>query len=453
MVDSFTYHSFRIGDDNQTVSFDYSLSHRDQAYEFSETLRFPIPLAPGARQLRSLRALHLALGVSYYKIFTPPTIGHPYKMNASEAAFWNDIWHNGLGEFLYVNKLSPDVLAKFYEQDGQSYDGDSEGITTHEYALLGIGGGKDSIVAGETFKKLRIQTEGFVMATGEQLGQAKAVAETMDVTLNVVERQLDKRLLEVQELPGAHKGHVPISLIFGLVGTALAIAKNAAYVVVANEASASIPRITWEHGAVNHQWSKSFAFEEQLQQFVHRYIASEVTYFSAVRQLTSVGVAKLFARYPQYLEVFTSDNSVFRIDPALRPNARWSLESPKSLSSFILLAPWLSESALHRAFGKNFLDEASLAQLFLESTGQEGEPPLDCVGTPEELVVSLNVAVQQGKYADADLVQIAKERGIVTESKGWAAKLSQLLALQPEQALPETVQAMITTELQQELAS
>jgi len=450
MADSFTYQQFHIDGDRQTVYFDYLLTHDDENYSFTETLRFPLPLLDTPTQTRSLRALHLALGVSYYKIFTPSSIVYPYRMAADEASFWNDVWRNGLGEFLYVNKLSPYTLGKFAEQDGQAFDG--QAAETSQTALLGIGGGKDSIVAGELFKRLHIPTEGFVMATGEQLGQANAVAETMDVPLNIVERSIDKRLIEIQELPGAHKGHIPISLIFGLVGTALAIAKGAAYVVVANEASASIPRISWEHGAVNHQWTKSFAFEQQLQSFVENQISTNTTYFSAVRQLTSVGVAKVFARYPAYFEVFTSDNSVFRIDPAKRPNARWSLESPKSLSSFILLAPWLSEADLLRAFGRNFLDESSLCNLFLEMVGVQGEPPLDCVGTAEELALSLNVAVRQGKFINAALTKLAREK-FVLEDKDWQPELRAALALQAEEALPQNLRQPIIDQLSKELSA
>lgn len=448
MADSFIYQQFRIGDDKQTVYFDYLLTYNGQNYSFTESLRFPLPLFDTPAQIRSLRALHLALGVSYYKVFTPGSIVHPYRMSEDEARFWNDVWRNGLGEFLYVNKLSPDTLAQFGEQDGQSFDGPAAVVS--QTALLGIGGGKDSIVAGELLKELNIPTEGFVMATGEQLGQAQAVAETMSLPLHVVERSLDERLLEVQELPGARKGHIPISLIFGLVGTALAIAKGASYVVVANEASASIPRVNWKHGAVNHQWSKSFGFEQQLQSFVQHQVSTNITYFSAVRQLTSVGVAKLFARYPAYLEVFTSDNSVFRIDPAKRPNARWSLESPKSLSSFILLAPWLSEADLLRAFGRNFLDEVSLHDLFLEMVGVQGEPPLDCVGTTEELSLSLNIAVQQGKFISAILTKLAREK-FVLEDKDWRSELRAALALQSENALPRDLVQPITDQLSKEL--
>ncbi len=445
----FTYTQFRLSDDRRNVFLEYTLRHNGAEHHLSESLTFPVPLLNSPQQQRSLRALHLALGISYYKIFLSPVITHPYAMDDAEAVFWNDVWLHGLGEFLYVNKLSADRLAKFSVQNGAKFTGDN--TSTTQGALLGIGGGKDSIVAGELLKDLGVPITGFVMATGEQLGQSAAVAKVMGAELQAINRQLDKQLLELQEQPGAYKGHIPISLIFGLVGTALAIADGSAYVVVANEASASIPRTTWGEMAVNHQWSKSFEFETKLQQFIHTSISSRVTYFSAIRQLTSVGVAKLFARLPQYFEVFTSDNYVFRIDPARRPAGRWSLESPKSLSSYLLLTPWLSDFDVRRIFTIDFLDEPSLEKLFLELTGIEGEPPLDCVGTVEELVLSVNLLTQANRYQDTFLMKLAKNRGVIRDDD-WQLSLRTMLTLQTDNALPEELKEGISKYLQDRLA-
>jgi hypothetical protein len=448
--DQFTYTEFRVSDDRRTVWFDYVAWYGDREVQFTESLEFPAPLLDTPEQSRSLRALHLALGVSYYKKFLPPRIAHPYAMDANEAAFWNSNWQNGLGEFLYVNKLDVARVAHFGEQDGIKFEG--SGASDASGAILGIGGGKDSIVAGELLKDVGVPVAGFVMATGEQLGQAASVAATMQVPLHAVKRKLDTQLIELKGQPGTYSGHVPISMIFGLVGAALAIAQKAAYVVVANEASASIPRIMWGDRAVNHQWSKSYGFEKDLQRFIQRSIAGQITYFSAVRQLTSIGIAKLFTKLPRYFEVFTSDNSVFRIDPAKRPSGRWSLESPKSLSSYLLLAPWLSDTDVARIFTIDFLNEPSLSTLFLELTGVEGEPPLDCVGTVEELVLSVNLLARAERYSDTTLMKLAAERGVV-QDKDWDTELTDLLALQTDQALPENLQDAITSYLQTKVSA
>ncbi|HSX46512.1 MAG TPA: hypothetical protein VLF87_00780 [Patescibacteria group bacterium] len=450
MQDQFSFKQFRVSDDRREVFFDYELGHNSQTYGLTESLRFPVPLLDTPAQQRSLRALHIALGISYYKIFLPASMAHPYAMDEPEADFWNDVWQHGLGEFLYVNKVSSDRLARFSQQDGQTFEPPAADAQASG-ALLGIGGGKDSIVAGELLKALDVPFDGFVMATGEQLGQTGQVAETMQVPLHAVGRQLDKQLLELQTEPGAMQGHVPISLIFGLVGTALAVALAKRYVVVANEASASMPQVDWNDVAVNHQWSKSFGFERSLQASIQKYIAPQVCYFSAIRQLTSVGVAKIFSNYPAYFEVFTSDNFVFRIDPAKRPAGRWSLESPKSLSSYILLAPWLDNESVQRIFGLDFLNQASLKPLFLSLMGVEGEPPLDCVGTVPELVLSLNLLAQADRYGNTVLMQLAKENCVIVQ-KDWQAELAAMLELQPEQALPSELQDGVLQFLQARLA-
>lgn len=447
----FTYNAYELVDDNRTVLFDYSLLHDGVAYKLTEKLTFPVPLQ-GPAVMNGLRALHIALGISYYKTFLQPLLQLPYEMSSAEAGFWNSVWEHGLGEFMYVNKLSADRLARFSAQDGVPLQSTASNTPLSQSAVLGIGGGKDSALAGELLKQLGVKTQGFVMATGEQLGQARAVADTMGVNLLVVERRLDPQLLELQEKPGAYKGHVPISLIFGLVGCVLAASSGSSMVVVANESSASTPRITWQDKAVNHQWSKSFEFEQLLQTYIKQYIAVDMTYFSAIRPLSSVAVAKLFSNYSQYFEVFTSDNYVFRIDASKRPNGRWSLESPKSLSSFILLAPWLDETAMLRIFGINFLDQTSLEALFLSLIGLAGQPPLDCVGTVDELALSLRAALEQGKYTGSALLAVARQQNFFSQPFD-AARFQQLLQLDTNQLAPPALAGRLTDWLAAKVAA
>ncbi len=453
MPESFSYTSFALSDDRTTVRLGYELIHDNTAYTLEESFVFEIALPDSAEVQAALRALHLACGISYYKIFLPSGLSHPYKMEASEAAFWNGVFRGGLGEFLYVNKLEPSRLAQFTAQDGVGLGEGERILQLAPEALLGIGGGKDSIVAGEALKTAGVQINGFVLATGDTTGQAAAVAEAMHVPLRVIKRTIDPQLLQLQQLPGAYKGHIPISLIFGLTGTLLGLALNKGYVIVANEDSASTPRAEWAGEPVNHQWSKSFEFEGALQAYLHTYVSESLTYFSAIRPLGSVGVAKIFAKLPQYFDIFTSDNYVFRMNPNERPDARWSLESPKSLSSFILLSPWLTKDAMLRIFGCNFLDESSLSVLFLELLGIHGEPPLDCVGTPDELRASLTATINQGTWRGSALLELPELASLTQDAATRAdGGLEPLLHLSNNQCFPTPLASKLTDTLKEMLA-
>jgi hypothetical protein len=442
---SFSITEYGLRDNDHTAWFQYEIETDERTLQLEETMTFPVALPDSLESHRLLRALHIALATSYYKSFVPPVLRHPYKMSDLEASFWNTVYRHGLGEFLYVNKLDPAQLASFAEQDGLEI---TKVPTTQwsKESLLGIGGGKDSIVAGELLKKIGVKPTGFVLATGEILGQTQAVADVMDIELLPIKRVLDKQILAINEIEGSFNGHIPISLIFGLVGALLATAKGSKYVVVANEASSSIPQTAWGNEQVNHQWSKSIEFERLFQDYLHAYVSEELDYFSAIRPLTSVAIAKLFSQYPQYFETFTSDNSLFKIVQEKREHPRWSRESSKSLSSYILMAPWFTDEQLHDTFGRNFLDQADLREQFEAMLGKDGQSVLDCVGTPEELRISLGLLREQERMLDTSLMQTAEDQELI----GDPAWLNSLLALD-EHVLPEALKKALVTAMKERL--
>jgi hypothetical protein len=193
----------------------------------------------------------------------------------------------------------------------------------------------------------------------------------------------------------------------------LAVANTSAYVIVANEASSSIPQLAHGDMNINHQWSKSIEFERLFQDYLHTYVTSELSYFSAIRPMPSLAVAREFVKYPQYFNVFTSDNSLFKIALGERSHPRWSRDSSKSLSSFILLSALLEENQLMDIFGHNFLNDATLLESFSAIMGENGQVVLDCVGTPEELRASLLRAKERGIFIDSVLMKYAEEKNLL----------------------------------------
>ncbi len=445
----FIYENILVDETRRVVSFVYRIETNESSYEVIEKLTFSLGLPDNPTIDRHLRALHIALGISYYKIFVPPHIDHAYSFDQKEADFWNTVFRHGLGEFLYKNNLKPSKLAQFSAQKGSIIPDNSDSVDWKQRVLLGIGGGKDSIVAGELLKEIALPVCGFVLATGSHRGLAQQVANTMRVELHGIERVLDPQILVLNKLEGAYNGHIPISLVFALSGCLLAAARGDKYVVVANEASASIPQTIHEGESVNHQWSKSFEFEQLFQDYVHSYLSVQLNYFSAVRPLSSIAVAKLFSRYPQYFNVFTSDNSHFKMNRTDREHPRWSTDSPKTLSSYILLAPWISAESMKEAFGKNYLEQADLSDLLMDLLGKGGEPVLDCVGTPHELRLCLSLVAKDQTYQNSALVSYARQQEMIIDDT--EAMLAGALRLNPEHALPSPIADRLLFNMEEKL--
>jgi hypothetical protein len=163
-----------------------------------------------------------------------------------------------------------------------------------------------------------------------------------------------------------------------------------------------------------------------------------------------VAIARIFSAYPAYFEVFTSDNSVFKITQEVREHPRWSLNSPKSLSSFILLAPWLNDDQLLQIFGRNYLDESSLTDLFIDLLGGSEKQVLDCVGTPEELRVSLSALEARERFFDTELMQVARDKKLLVDDS--AAQLRAIAGKLDVHAFPEELSSKIEIILKEKLA-
>src|SRR5665647_1248833 len=136
MTERFTYSSFKVSENRRDVSLFYEITHGNDIHVLGETFNFEMPLPDCYEVNQVLRALHLACGISYYKIFVPPVLQHHYAMEAAEASFWNSVFRGGLGEFLYKNQLDPSRLAQFSAQKGALYT-KTEPLTLQSRALLG----------------------------------------------------------------------------------------------------------------------------------------------------------------------------------------------------------------------------------------------------------------------------------------------------------------------------
>src|SRR3989344_3650192 len=392
----FRFCGYRFNGKSGTITCDYRVefSNRDPL-EFTE--RITVPHVPKNLRPESLRKflepLHLMLGISYFKLYCPPKIAIPFPISRDQANFWNVVYKKGLGEFLYKNKFDPKRLARFpYVKT----DTTPERMEVHDRVLLGIGGGKDSIVAAGVFKKY--DTTSFLVETqGKDLISEQVIKEIGKPSLKI-QRTLDPKLFETHE--GAYNGHIPISAVFAFLGMVAAAMHGYKYVVVANEHSSNFGNIQYHGEIINHQWSKSAEFEALMQEYTRKFITPDIIYFSLLRQFYEIRIARMFAEHKKFFPLFTSCNINFKIvkEP---PASLWCGECSKCVFVFLILAPFLSKKELMGMFHKNLFAEHALIPLFQDVLVFGKHKPFDCVGTPEESQAALFLA---GKNFKNDII-------------------------------------------------
>ena len=159
------------------------------------------------------------------------------------------------------------------------------------------------------------------------------------------------------------------------------------YIALSNESSANESTVPGTN--INHQYSKSFEFEVDFNNYLVDNITGDIKYFSFLRPLNEIQIANLFAGFPKHFPGFRSCNVGSKTDS-------WCGNCPKCLFAFIILSPFLGKEELESIFGKNMLDDLGLENFFKELTGKVDVKPFECVGTPEEVNASLANVMSKG---------------------------------------------------------
>jgi hypothetical protein len=251
-------------------------------------------------------------------------------------------------------------------------------------------------------------------------------------------RQLAPQLFEYNR-QGAYNGHIPVTAINSAILVLAALLRGADQVVFSNERSASYgSEILDEHGRVvaqvNHQWSKGWAFEHDFDAYVQSHVAADLNYYSLLRPLSELAVARQFARTDRYDAHFSSCNRNFHI-LGERPANRWCGVCPKCHFVFLALAPFMPKPRLVGIFGRNLLDDAALAPGFDALIEYRDHKPFECVGEGREARAAFVALASRPAWREDALVErFARE--VSPQLGDSVPQLEELLAPQGEHRIP-----------------
>ena len=407
----------------------------DDGPELVETVT--VPGAPfeldGARAEaveQALRLLHLMAGVSYFKAAVPPQIRiEAYGIDADTAAFMETVYLNGLGEFAYRNGLDLHGRIRF-PVASDSGAGDAQALGLRAHAMVAIGGGKDSLVSIEALRALGVdQTVAWI--GGSQL--IKACAERTGLPTLNIGRALAPQLFDFNR-QGAWNGHIPVTAVNSAILVLAALLHGVDQVVFSNERSASYGSLIEGTGEVNHQWSKGWAFEQAFASHVRRHVAADLQYYSLLRPLSELAVARQFARIDRYDAHFSSCNRNFHI-LGERPTHRWCGVCPKCHFVFLALAPFMAKPRLMRIFGRNLLDDTTQTAGFDALMEYRDHKPFECVGEARESRAAMAALAQRPEWREDALVErFARE--IAPQLAGEDLAIEPLMVLDDAHGIP-----------------
>lgn len=388
---TFTFERQTVKRENGALSlaFEFNL---DDRYHFRPTLEIP------ARSVfdwdgiptEQLEALAFQIGmtelVSYWKIACPKrVVVKPFALTETQKSFWKKLYYNGLGEFLYLNgiSVSEDDLMQLESIGNPSFA--KVDLPLEERTLVPIGGGKDSVVTLECLRKEMPVIPLIVNPRGATLNCVRTAGYGENGFI-VINRTLDPTMLKLNA-EGYLNGHTPFSALLAFISVLVAFGSHSKYIALSNENSANESTVPGTN--INHQYSKSIEFERDFRNYVAENLNDKVQYFSFLRPLSELQIAKLFAQCEAYHPVFRSCNVGSKTDS-------WCGHCPKCLFTWIILSPFLSREKLTAIFGKDLMADESLRPIYEELNGTAAVKPFECVGTVEE--VQACMATVDGNY-------------------------------------------------------
>jgi len=380
----------------------------DDGRELVEQITFPgapwpADPATAAAFQRALALLHGIAGVSYYKagLCSELRLGETAGGGAL-AEFLTDVYVAGLAEFGHRNGLDVSARVHFSAPTTEANAASPSGLPElPNRALVAVGGGKDSLVALDLMRRANLALQ--PVCVGES-AVIRATVQAAGLPLLEIRRQLAPGLAEMNRA-GAWNGHVPVTAINSAILLCAALLYGHRFVVFANERSADEATLTTAEGReVNHQYSKSSAFEARFRAVIADTIGPGIEYFSVLRPFSELGVVQRFSRLEGYHAVFSSCNRNFHLDgPHIRE--RWCRDCPKCRFAALSLALFLPPSRLVGIQGGDLLDDPAQLDGFRALCRLGREKPFECVGEAGESRAALAALARQTAWQSHAVVR------------------------------------------------
>ncbi len=377
----------------------------DDGPELLERVIFPYtpwPADPSRQKAfeQALELLHLLAGVSYWKAGLAPIMEFPAGQPAPFVAeFLTGLYGQGLAEFSYVNQV--DVTSKLSFKADADRKIEAMDLLLPERALVAMGGGKDSLVALDIVRQSGLEVLPACVGGSTLIRDTVAVAK---LPLLQIRRELSPQL-KIMNAADAWNGHVPVTAINSAILVCAALLYGYRYVIFANERSADEATLMTADGlAVNHQYSKSSAFEQAWLKTIHGQISPDLDCFSLLRPFSELEIVQRFAELKDFHTVYSSCNRNFHLDgPSI--SGRWCGDCPKCRFAALSLAVFMSPQDVVEIMGMDLLDDPKQEEGLRELCALGREKPFECVGEKGESRAAMAALVERPGWKDKLLVR------------------------------------------------
>ncbi|MBE6149136.1 MAG: hypothetical protein E7170_00245 [Firmicutes bacterium] len=383
---NFIFNSYEIIDNinNYKIVYNFEIEGLEI---FNPTIEISKDIIKDINEIDNYFVFHIGMIelISYWKCTCcPNVIIKADYISEEQLKFFKKLYFHGLGEFFYLNNIDPDydtfmnIKCIHDEKEMPKIDIKTDGC------LIPIGGGKDSNVTLEILKEYN--NDYFIINPKEVSIKCANIANNSN-NIVTIKRTIDKKLLDLNS-KGYLNGHTPFSAYVAFTSYYIAYKTGKKYITLSNENSANESTVLGTK--INHQYSKTYEFECDFNNYTNKYFGCDIKYFSFLRPLSELQIAMLFSQYKKYHNIFKSCNVGSKSIPWV-----WCNECAKCLFVYIILSPFLYKEELINIFNQDLYEKEELLNIFKELIGDAETKPFECVGTTKEVRYAISYLINR----------------------------------------------------------
>lgn len=343
-------------------------------------------------------------------------------LDKKQIKWWKDVLMNGMGQYFFENKIDF-TSPGFVEIVSPGKSSFKKGRVAGKGILIPVGGGKDSAVTLELMKKFKKDIDCF------SLNPTLSAKELFRVSgykrMIAVERKIEDKLLKLNRM-GYLNGHTPFVAYLSFLSVLVSYLFDRKFVVFSNEDSSNEGNVRWKGREINHQYSKTYDFEKKFREYCSEYLVSNLEYFSVLRLLYEIQIARIFSYMKEYFPVFLSCNEAEKTySGTKKKTGKWCGSCSKCLFVYMILYPFLSKEELFSIFNSDLFEKKELLNVLKELTGEKEIKPFECVGTRKEALAALYLSYKKSQ----ELPYLLKyfEKNILPGRKDWEKMVAEVM--------------------------
>ncbi|WP_339865207.1 hypothetical protein [Paremcibacter congregatus] len=306
-------------------------------------------------------------------------------LSPSACHFFEDYISGEFAEYRFLNGINPKNHVEITGDDTLPLKKLPHRKMQNKVLVMN-GGGKDSVVMSELIDKLGFEQAWFTNAIN-------TVRKNV-ITRSVSQESYHLNFSVTQNCTPVYTKDcfVPMGAFSAALSLIPAYIHNIPYIAMGNEYSANEGNVVFNGFPINHQYNKSYEFEEKLCRHIKENITEEIHFFSFLRPLYELKIVKIFSSYKKYFTVFVSCNRYIS-------RAEWCKECEKCAFIYLALFPFISREELTDIFGEDILLKPVIRKHILSIT-QDKIKPWECVGVKDECKMALALMLEKDKTLD-----------------------------------------------------